>query len=127
MRAEVELWKKQGLVDFENAKKNHQFEAYYVSVFLCQQAVEKILKSYYFFKKNTSPGQTHSLLFLATQTQIPDKYMKFLRRLTPEFVNTRYPDAAYGAPSDLYDKELSEEYIAHAQEVIDWLCSQMNK
>ena len=46
MREEVNRWWKQSLKDLESAKKNFSIDEYYVSAFLCQQAVEKALKSF---------------------------------------------------------------------------------
>ena len=127
MRNEVGLWWKQANMDFDNAKKNMDIKAYYLVVFLCQQAVEKALKAYYFHVKKTGPGQTHSLIFLASEVKLPDRFMKFLRKLTPQFVNTRYPDAAYGSPSELYDQEIAQEYVKETQEVMEWLRSKIEE
>jgi HEPN domain-containing protein len=48
--------------------------------------------------------QSHSLIYLATNTGLPEKFYSFLRELTPQFVDTRYPDASVDLPSRIYDK-----------------------
>jgi len=68
---------------------------------------------------------THSLVLLATECAIPSHYLSFLRKLTPQFVNTRYPDAAYGVPSELYDVKIAEEYLKQTEEVMKWLRSRI--
>jgi len=127
MRRETEIWWKQSEEDLISAEKNFEIERYYVTVFLCQQCIEKGLKALFFKIKNTNPGQTHSLLFLAKETKVPEKFNKFLRRLTPQFINTRYPDAAYDSPSEIYDKELTDEYLKETKELMIWLKLQINK
>jgi len=125
VREETRIWWKQAEEDFDSAKANFQIKKFYLSVFLCQQAIEKGLKAYYFEVKKTSPGTTHSLIYLATETKIPREFFKFLRKITPEFVNTRYPDAAYGTPSELYDEEIASEYLKETEEVMRWLKSKL--
>ena len=125
MRKEVEMWWKQAEKDFENAQKNFDIGGYYLTVFLCQQAVEKGLKAYFFLAKNTNPGMTHSLIYLAAETGVPEHFFKFLRKLMPQFVTTRYPDAAYGVPSDLYDRATASDYLKETEEVISWLRSKI--
>ena len=121
MRKESENWWNQSLYDFESAKDVFKLKRYSLSVFLCQQSVEKGLKAYFIELKKESPGTTHSLIFLAKSVKLPEKYFKFLRRLMPQFVNTRYPDAAYGLPSELYDNEIALEYLKDSEEVLKWL------
>ena len=65
------------------------------------------------------------MIFLAAETKMPRNFFKFLRRLTPQFVNTMYPDAAYGTPSELYDKDLASEYLKETKEVMGWLRSKI--
>ncbi|NYB52254.1 MAG: HEPN domain-containing protein [Methanobacteriaceae archaeon] len=52
--------------------------------------MEKGLKALFILKNRTSSGKTHSLIYLATETDTPLKFHSFLRRLAPEFVTTRY-------------------------------------
>ncbi len=121
MRKEIDIWFRQSEKDLESAEKNFSIEEYHLVVFLCQQSLEKGLKAYFIFKKNKSPDFTHSLIYLASETGVPKKFFSFLREITPAFVNTRYPDAAYGITSDLYDEEIASEYFEKTKEVIEWL------
>lgn len=127
VRKEVENWWKQAEEDFSSAKFNFDGKKYYLAVFLCQQAVEKGLKAYFLKVKRTSAGLTHSLVYLATEIKMPKKFFSFLRRLTPQFVDTRYPDASYGVPSEFYDDEFALEFIEGTEEVMEWLRLQIKK
>jgi HEPN domain-containing protein len=61
MHVTTEKWLKQAIHDFESAKKNFEIEIYDVTLILCEQAVEKILKAYYYLKYEKAPPKVHSL------------------------------------------------------------------
>lgn len=88
MRKEVKDWWNQANRDLLTANNCKTSGDYYACAFFCQQAVEKALKSLYITKKRASPGRTHSLIYLATETEVPTQFHSFLRRLAPEFVTT---------------------------------------
>ena len=118
MRKEVEEWWKQALKDLDSAEKNLSIDEYYITAFLCQQSVEKSLKALYIHKLKESPGKTHSLLFLGRKVDIPEEYHSILRRLSPDFVITRYPVAANGVPYELYDIEIAKERLELSNKVL---------
>ncbi|MDI6723131.1 MAG: HEPN domain-containing protein [Methanobacterium sp.] len=121
MREEVSNWWKQALKDLESASKNLEIKEYYVAAFLSQQAAEKALKALYIHKLKESSGPTHSLLFLGRSVKIPDEFLSGLRKLSPDFVITRYPDAANGVPYELYDDEIARERLKIAKGVVKWV------
>lgn len=127
MRPETKLWLEQALKDEGSAKKNLRMEEYHLVVFLCQQAVEKGLKALFIEKKNKASGMTHSLVYLAAEVKLPQKFFSFLRGLTPAFVNTRYPDAAYGLPYTLYDRTMAENTLSNTREILAWIKSQIKE
>jgi len=121
MRKEVETWWKQAERDMVSAENALRSGDYYLVAFLCQQSVEKGLKALYIKKLKESPGTVHSLIFLGKSTGIPEKFYGTLRRLSPDFIITRYPDAANGLPYELYDEEIAKERINLAKKVIKWI------
>jgi hypothetical protein len=125
MRKEVEQWWKQAKRDLETADHCIRSQDYYACAFFCHQSVEKGLKAFYIEKKRASPGTTHSLIYLATEVDAPSRFYSFLRQLTPIFVTTRYPDAAYGLPYELYDEAIAREILEKSREVIQWIGSQI--
>ncbi len=76
-----------------------------------QQTVEKGLKAFYIYTHKKSAGQTHSVLFLANQTNIPQQYYSFLRKIAPMYVQTKYPDASSEKPSEMFDEKIAIELI----------------
>jgi len=127
MRKEVENWWKQAEIDMSSAENAFRSGDYYLVAFLCQQSVEKGLKALYIKKRKESPGTVHSLIFLGKSTGIPENYYSILRRLSPDFVITRYPDAAHGLPYELYDEEIAKERMNLAKKVVGWIRKELEK
>ena len=127
MRKEIENWWEQAKKDLEVAGKNYVGADYYIACFLCQQAVEKGLKALFILKKGKSPGQTHSLIFLAKEIPVPREFYDLLQSLTPEFIITRYPDVAGDAPFKLYSEEKTKQYLDKARRLLQWIEVQIKK
>ncbi len=121
MKEEIENWLKQAEYDFATAKDNFKIKRYSFASFLCQQATEKALKALFLYENKGLVPQSHSLIYLASNTTVPRKYYSFLRELTPKFVNTRYPDAASDLPYLLYDEENTRPIIEQSEEVLEWI------
>ena len=127
MRREIENWWQQAEIDLQNAGMNLNNKAYYVAVFLCQQATEKGLKAFFMLTKKESPGVTHSLIYLAKETKVPKEFIDFLAKLTPEFIATRYPDVADEIPARLYTEGLAKDFLEKTRGLMTWLRNQMQK
>jgi HEPN domain-containing protein len=127
MRREAELWWRQALEDFKSAEANLGIGRFYLVAFLCHQAVEKALKALYIEEKKESPGTTHSLVYLGQSLGAPEEILQHLRRMSPDYVVARYPNAAHGIPSELYDRETAEERLRLAREVLDWVGKRLGK
>ncbi len=53
--------------------------------------------------------------------KVPEEYLSIARELTPEFIITRYPDAAGGAPFELYDYKTAASILEKAERFFAWL------
>jgi HEPN domain-containing protein len=118
MRDEIIIWLKQSDSDFDCAEFNFNGGKYYVAAFLCQQAVEKALKALFLLEKKGEVPQSHSLIYFASNTSIPEKYFSFLKELTPKFIDTRYPDASVDLPCNIYDKDNTLRLLEKSKEVL---------
>ncbi len=67
------------------------------------------------------------LIFLGKKVNIPDEYYNTLRRLSPDFVITRYPTAAHAIPYELYDEKIAEERLKLSKEVVEWVREELKK
>ncbi len=126
-RREITNWRKQAEADFRTANNCHRSKDYYAAVFFCQQAAEKMLKAYYIFKKREEPTKTHNIFELGSKLQMPAEFLTVCKRLAPEFVISRYPDAIDGVPAELYDENSASEMIQKTGRLLKWLRSQMGK
>lgn len=127
MRKEVQNWLDQATDDFDGAEFNFRGKKYYIAAFLCQQAVEKALKALFLSEKRGEIPQSHSLIYLATNTSVPKHFYSFLKELTPKFVHTRYPDAAVDLLSRIYDAENTKDLLAKSGEVLEWIRKRLVK
>ena len=126
MRKEIEFWWKQAKEDLDSAEKNYEIEKYYVSTFLCQQAVEKALKALCLLKFKEIP-QGHSIIHLSKKINLPKEMMHGVRDLNPEYLTTRYPDIAGDIPAELYDEKITERHLETARSVLKWVEKQIQK
>lgn len=113
--------------DLETARHCRQAGDHYAAAFFCQQSAEKALKALYIERKRQSPGPGHSLVFLGRETGAPGPTLSFLRELNPEYVVSRYPDAANGLPHENYDDAIAARLIAGVEEVLRWIDGQIPK
>ena len=86
-------WIKIAEYDLGTAKAMLKTKRYLYVVFMCQQAIEKILKAIYVQQNKNVPPRTHNLLYLADtlklQVSASDKSLLF--DLNQFYISTRYP------------------------------------
>ena len=92
----------------------------HIAAFCAQQAAEKALKALWIVRKRELAPKTHDLTQLAAGLGMPKDYQTRLLLLNPAFINSRYPDAANGVPSRMYNGEIVGNLLQHAQEIMDW-------
>lgn len=126
MREETQLWLRQAQADLRNAEKNIGVGAFDVAAFLCQQAVEKLLRAMHIHLKGEEPPRTHTIVDLGKAVAVPRVVESHLRVLTPDYLAARYPDAANAVPAELYDEEMAGERLRRAKEVFQWAQTRMD-
>ena len=127
MRVEIENWWKQAKRDLLSAENSLKSKDYYLCAFMCQQSVEKGLKALLMLKTRERVFHTHSLIELSKKSHAPELIMVHLRRLTPEYTISRYPDVTETLPYENYDEDIAHDRLKRAKEVFRWLDTQMNK
>lgn len=121
MRREAEIWFKQSKADMKTANDCLNAGNYYAAAFFSQQAIEKALKAYFIIKREDVPPKTHNLLDLCLELEVPEEFLTTARELTPEFIITRYPNAAGGVPAELYDIKSSTEILRKTERFFKWI------
>ena len=114
----IQNWWKQAELDLSNAEKNVEIKAYYVSVFLCQQAVEKALKALWLKERSSKEiPKYHNLLFFFRKLRLPFKFKSACEDLTGAYITTRYPT---GLDQD-FSRRDTEELLKKGKEILKWV------
>lgn len=117
---EYQEWIKKAEDDLKAAKYNYSGKLYDLTSFLCQQAVEKALKSLY-IKKFKKIKKVHDLVILGKEVGLPENFLFYCKELTAAYVYTRYP----GMPEMKAIKESSRKFIKQSEEIITWIKMQL--
>lgn len=125
MRREIDVWVQQAEIDLESAEKNFNQQTYYVCAFLCQQAVEKLMKALIMVKTKNAPPNLHNLRELGELIGLPLTLQSKARKLSRDFIISRYPDAAGDVPAKIYDEQITKEILSDAKELFEWLQKQL--
>lgn len=100
---------RQAQEDLKDAKRAREGGRFSLGLFLCQQATEKALKAYLFWKGEEEPITTHSvdrLLKAAMTYETEFEQVKRAKKLDHYYLTTRYPNALPGSvPAEYYDDE----------------------
>lgn len=125
MRREAKDCLRQAEEDLITAQANIKIERYYASVFFSQQCAEKALKAGSIEKLKILP-QEHNLIELSKMLNAPEDIMKAARELNPEYLITRYIDAANGVPAEMYDLDSAQLHLNCAKEILSWIKKLLN-
>ncbi|RKY57572.1 MAG: DNA-binding protein [Candidatus Latescibacterota bacterium] len=119
MRPEVRYTMAQAEEDLDTARVLLENDKYYASVFFSQQAAEKALKALYIHIKREYP-RTHNLVELAQDLEAPEEILEAVKELNPDYLSTRYVNAANGIPAQMYTRRSAEVHLEYAREVSLW-------
>ena len=95
-------------------------------VFMCQQAVEKLVKGIYVLYLGDNVPRTHNIrvIFEKYEDQLSEKiderYIDLFEDLTIHYINGRYVDYKQKL-SDRLDENASTEILRQTREVFAWL------
>lgn len=120
MREEIRNLLEQAEEDLETARVNVEHGRYYATAFFAQQAAEKGLKALYLLKRR-EPILTHDLSRIAERLGAPAEVREDAADLTPEYLITRYPNAANAVPAKLYTKRKAEASLERARRIMEWV------
>lgn len=126
MREEAVRWLKQADADMQHARASFSGGFYFAVAFGCHQSAEKLLKGAYIELKRAIPPKTHNLVELGSLLGVPGDVMSELRLLNPEYVASRYPDAANGFPVDNYDARKAGQLLDSLEKVQQWVISALS-
>jgi HEPN domain-containing protein len=94
--------------------------------FMCQQAVEKLVKGLYTLYLDDDPPRTHNIMQVMDKfadrlpAGLPAETRKLFDHLTGYYLNNRYPDFKKELGSKL-DGSKAKDMLSRTQEVVSWL------
>ncbi|MFH1674053.1 MAG: HEPN domain-containing protein [Pseudomonadota bacterium] len=124
----VAHWVERAEYDLETAKAMLDTARYLYVAYMCQQAVEKLLKAIMAHQgKENVP--VHNLIRLSELAEIRDnlnaEQFKFLAELTPYCIEARYGNYKESL-SEIINKEKAKEVYQKTREIFRWLYQQIN-
>lgn len=127
---EAKRWFNQALEDLQSAKILLDNKRYYLVCFLCQQIVEKALKSVIFFNKEDLVIG-HSVTKLADWAGEFDEVFKKLGGkisiLDTYYIPTRYPNGLPdGIPAEVFNKNIAQSAFELTEETIQIVRKYLN-
>ncbi len=112
----------------KTAEAMFKSERYLYVGFMAHQAIEKILKAYFVSIKNETAPLSHSLSFLAKQSDIYKEFSEeqknFIDLLEPMNIEARYPTHKEQLLKSLTKKRCSE-ILKTAQELQIWIMQKL--
>lgn len=124
---DLKYWLDIAKYDLETAAAMLKAGRYIYVLFMCQQALEKILKAHVTKTTKKYPPKVHNLLYLLENAKLSAdvKDREFLEKLNYYYLESRYPDEQKKISREI-NKELAEKYYAKTREVFQWLEQKLN-
>jgi HEPN domain-containing protein len=121
MQKVIQEWIDIAQYDLATAEAMLKAKRYLYVVFMCQQAIEKILKAIYVQDKNGLPPRTHNLLYLVDTLKLDmqNKDLTLLSLLNQFYLESRYPGERIQLAGGV-DKNKAGQILKRTKEV--WKC-----
>lgn len=126
-------WEDIAIYDLETAEAMLISGRYLYVVFMCQQAVEKLVKGLFVLYKEEEPPRIHNIWnifdrifdidkFGENEKQDAEKYFSFFDELLAYYISERYPSYKQKLSQSI-TKEKATEVLIETKEVFSWLKS----
>lgn len=120
----IHNWLSQSEYDIQTAFAMLKSKRFLYVAFMCQQAVEKLLKAIYIQKKGETPPYIHNLIRLTFQCDInqliPESLTDFLIELNTYYIEARYTEDIQEL-TKVINKAKAESIYQYTLELIEWL------
>jgi len=124
----VDYWIDIAIYDLDTAKAMLGCGRYLYAAFMCQQAIEKLLKALIIHKTaKKEPPRSHNLTFLLDQLElktVPPELSHTVSWLSAYYIESRYPNYKEHL-SKLVDRAEAEKLLENTEEAFSWLQSLM--
>lgn len=120
----VQNWLSFAEYDLATAEAMLQMHRYLYVAFMCQQAIEKILKACYVKHHQSTPPYTHSLLRLVGElpwkTEMDTARLEAMERLNSHYIESRYTEDIEELKRVLTSDE-AKRLLESAKELFEWI------
>lgn len=112
--------------DLETAVAMQETGRYLYTVFMCQQALEKLLKAIYLQQNNEEAPRTHNLLHLCKLLSLSEQqdYLHTMGEINAYYIKGRYPSYKQKM-SRMLNSKISATYLSKTKEIFQWLKIQL--
>ncbi len=117
MSEKINAWLSQALHDLNAAKINFSNQLYDISLYLCEQAVEKLLKTYYIKKFAKEPPKTHNLDVLLETLELTHELKDFSSMIDQYYFTIRYPSQDNVAPFTMVNADDAQRGLDAAEAI----------
>lgn len=120
----IKNWISLAKYDLETAEAMLNADRYLYVAFMCQQAIEKILKACYVKEFNDTPPYTHNLLRLAKElsffSKIGSDKLEHVEVLNAYYIESRYTEEL-GELVAVLTEEKAREILDSTKGLFEWL------
>lgn len=117
MKEEVKRWWNLAEKDLDAAHYNFEGKKYYVTIFLCEQAVEKAFKALWLKEKKSEIPKIHNLLFFLKELNLPQSFKTTCEDLTGAYITSRYSADIVSS----FSKTDTKTLLKNTKEIIKWI------
>ena len=120
------LWLEKAERDLDAAGAMFDTGRWFYVVFMCQQAVEKLVKGLYIQYVDDNVPYTHNIGLLINRfeallpAQVEEKYYQLFDTLSKHYLADRYP-VYISISAEQINKKYAEDILKNTKEVFQWL------
>src|SRR3989338_6401948 len=121
----IKFWLQASLDDFNTAKAMLLAKRYNYTMFMCQQAIEELLKAIIVIQTNDHPPFLHDLIlpYQKINLKIPQATRENLRNINPHYIIVRYKPQRFDPK--IYNPAYAKKTIRATEETIKWFAKKM--
>ena len=126
LERKIEYWLDIAQYDLDTAHSMQEKGRYLYTVYMCQQSIEKILKTIHIQKVGKEAPYSHNLVYLQSLVDLsPDESdLTLMAELTAYYIEGRYPTYKQ-KPSLLVDRTKAQKILEKTMKAFQWLKSQV--
>ena len=121
-----DYWKTYAERDLDAAGAMYDTGRWFYVLFMCQQAIEKLVKGLYAVYENENVPKVHNIALLVDRLKdvlpspVSEKYYMLFETLTKHYIADRYPDYI-SKTGEQITKSDAEKILAETREAFTWL------